>query len=580
MKRKRLIVCTAITVAVCCVVAVLCYFIIAGKPGEHVHKLIAISRKGATCTKDGHAAYYMCGGCDKWFEDAEGTKEITDRESTVLPKGHKITLVERKEATCTEDGNSAYYICGVCNKWYEDSDGKTEIADKESVVLAKGHKMTPVERKEATCTEDGCKAYFICGVCDKWYEDRDGKAEIADKDSVVLAKGHKLSPVEGKEATCTSDGNSAYYSCGVCDKWFEDGEGKDEITDKSGVVIAKGHKLTPVEGIKATCTVKGRSAYYECSVCDRWFNDGEGKVEITDKSGVILQKEPHKYKDGACTECGLRTPTEGLTYIAWGNYAEVFDFGDVTDSEIVIAEEYEGKPVTHIGNEAFYGSGVTKICLPDSITSIGNRAFLGTYLTDIIFSDNLTSIGNEAFYGTDFTDIILPDSLISIGDSAFGECYKLKSIKIPYGVVSIGEYAFEDCEKLTSVIIPDSVTSLGRSAFLRCKSLTDVTVSAGVKVIEIGVFEQCDNLKSVNIRGNVTDIKGFAFADCYALKSITLPGSVTRIGENAFSGCTELTDITFKGTKSQWLKIIKDESWDSYTEDYTIHCTNGDIKKD
>lgn len=34
-------------------------------------------------------AYYTCNGCDKWFSDAEGTQEITDKDSVVISKtGH------------------------------------------------------------------------------------------------------------------------------------------------------------------------------------------------------------------------------------------------------------------------------------------------------------------------------------------------------------------------------------------------------------------------------------------------------------------------------------------------------------
>ena len=56
------------------------------------------------------------------------------------PHTHNLTLTPAKTATCTEDGNTAYYICTECDKWFSDENGTQEIADKDSVVLPKtGH---------------------------------------------------------------------------------------------------------------------------------------------------------------------------------------------------------------------------------------------------------------------------------------------------------------------------------------------------------------------------------------------------------------------------------------------------------
>ena len=45
------------------------------------------------------------------------------------------TLVPAKDTACTEEGNKAYYICDACDKWFEDAQGKSEIADKTSVII-------------------------------------------------------------------------------------------------------------------------------------------------------------------------------------------------------------------------------------------------------------------------------------------------------------------------------------------------------------------------------------------------------------------------------------------------------------
>ena len=48
---------------------------------------------------------------------------------------HSLTLVPAKEATSTETGNTAYYVCDDCQRWFEDANGETEITDKESVII-------------------------------------------------------------------------------------------------------------------------------------------------------------------------------------------------------------------------------------------------------------------------------------------------------------------------------------------------------------------------------------------------------------------------------------------------------------
>jgi len=77
------------------------------------------------------------------------------------PHVHELTLVEAEEATCTEDGNSAYYVCDGCGRWFEDATGLAEIRDKSAVIIkALGHKWdSGVVTKAATATKDGIRTY-------------------------------------------------------------------------------------------------------------------------------------------------------------------------------------------------------------------------------------------------------------------------------------------------------------------------------------------------------------------------------------------------------------------------------------
>jgi len=80
----------------------------------------------------------------------------------------------------------------------------------------------------------------------------------------------------------------------------------------------------------------------------------------------------------------------------------------------------------------------------------------------------VTSIGDDAFRYASVTSVTIPNSVILIGDYAFGNCTSLTSVIIPNSVTSIGDFAFGICTSLTSVIIPNSVTSIGDEAFKNC----------------------------------------------------------------------------------------------------------------
>ena len=128
---------------------------------------------------------------------------------------------------------------------------------------------------------------------------------------------------------------------------------------------------------------------------------------------------------------------------------------------VIIPEVINGKPVTKIGEEAFYGAVRTKsVTIPDSVTSIGPRAFWGcSSLSSVSFPANLKGIGERAFRGCSKLGyfITLPDGISSIDNQAFWGCSSLYSITIPKSVTYIGSGAFQDCPNLTIKCYKDSV---------------------------------------------------------------------------------------------------------------------------
>ena len=156
---------------------------------------------------------------------------------------------------------------------------------------------------------------------------------ILDSDIVhfVPQHTHSLTQVQAKAATCTEEGNKAYYTCAGCDKWFADEAAGEEITDKSSVIIAaKGHTAVADPAKAATCTETGLTEGSHCSACGHvikaqtvtaalghdygeYHRDADGHWKTCRRCGETEPKEAHVYDsdtDADCNVCGYERTAE------------------------------------------------------------------------------------------------------------------------------------------------------------------------------------------------------------------------------------------------------------------------------
>lgn len=60
-------------------------------------------------------------------------------------------------------------------------------------------------------------------------------------------------------------------------------------------------------------------------------------------------------------------------------------------------------------------------------------------------------IGIDAFYGTRVKEIVIPDNVKSIEKGSFWGCSSLKTITLPASLAFIGASAFKNCDRLETV---------------------------------------------------------------------------------------------------------------------------------
>ena len=266
------------------------------------HTMTATAAKEPTCTEAGNSAYWSCARCGKYFSDAEGKTEIEGNSWILSALGHTMTATAAKEPTCTEAGNSAYWSCARCGKYFSDAEGNAEIAKDSWIINALGHTMTATAATEPTCTEAGNSAYWNCSRCGKYFSDAEGNTVIVKDSWVIKALGHTMTATAATEPTCTKTGNSAYWTCTRCEKYFSDAQGKTEIAKDSWIINKLGHTLNWSARVEPTCYASGHEADEYCQVCGYVKSHG----------ATIPATGRHNYENGVCTVCGIKNPTAGV----------------------------------------------------------------------------------------------------------------------------------------------------------------------------------------------------------------------------------------------------------------------------
>ena len=267
-----------------------------------------INKKDATCTEDGYTGDTVCAICGM---------EITKGEA-IEAKGHTEVIDSAVEPTCTEPGKTEGKHCSVCN----------EVLAAQEVVPAKGHTEEIVPGKAPTCTETGLTDGVRCSVCGvvltpqseipatghKWDEGVVTTAPTCENAGVktytctvchetrteaIAATGHTVEEVPEKPATCEEPGHKAGTKCSACGAILS---GMEEIP-------ATGHTEVVDPAVAPTCTEPGKTEGKHCSVCNKVIVAQEeipakGHTEVIDPAVEPTCTEPGKTEGKHCSVCG------------------------------------------------------------------------------------------------------------------------------------------------------------------------------------------------------------------------------------------------------------------------------------
>ena len=343
---------------------------------EHVGDLYFHLGAEPTCMTSGMADYYECCYCWRKYLDEDGTQEVFSEYDLMLPpSAHDTTYYEAVLPTCTNGylGSMEYWHCFACGENFSDSDGFNPIHNTEfygNVEDINCHNLEFIDQVKTTCVTDGNAAYYDCKDCNLYFDEYgylyyetssfymgyerneyshnllympaknasclDGNVEcyhceycdtyydpfvdifcpmpeyiIPKSQAVISANGmHDMISHEYIAPTCNEPGRSAYWECDVCDKFFWDEGGLTERLPDSLVIPATGHSWTHYDETQSTCTTQGNIMYSHCNKCNRDYNLLVSPAE--DVTGNVLKPlAPHQTKlvsgtPATCTEDGVK----------------------------------------------------------------------------------------------------------------------------------------------------------------------------------------------------------------------------------------------------------------------------------
>ena len=483
---------------------------------------------------------------------------------TACNTGHKHNLehVTATPATCTENGNSEYWYCRNCNKYFADQSATKEIEENSWVIAATGHTFSDewtfddqYHWHKATCehsdlTKDRQEHNLVdgeCTICDYSVT----KYTV----TFVTNGGSAVSPmttsVVNESPETTQEG---YKFLG----WYTDnGTFKNKVefpyAPKSDITLYAKWEEIIVEPTEFTVT---------------FVTNGGSEVEPITAS--VIETSPE-------------TTQEGYNFLGWytdnGTFKDKVDFPYAPQSDITLYAKWEEiivEPteftVTFVTNGGSEVQPITTSVIETSpVTTQEGYKFLGWYtdekLTQQVTFPYTVTADTTLYAGWQEETPLPTEHEFVIDDSgcitAVNNITEENSdVVIPSSVngktvTGLNSYLFRDNQIITSLTIPDTVTFIGVGICTRSYNLTHVTLPSTMRSISAEMFDSCKNLTSIDLPQSLTSIGADTFRGT-GISTINLPDSVKYIGNYAFKGCSKLTSIDLNKVEEMGEGIFQD----------------------
>ena len=200
-----------------------------------------------------------------------------------------------------------------------------------------------------------------------------------------------------------------------------------------------------------------------------------------------------------------------------------------------------------IGMQAFSGSRIQNVHLPNGLKRIALRAF---WLNDFI--QTLTIPGTVEFDNEEdaiqfasmsqLNTLTFEEGITSLPASVCTGNPNLSAINLPSTLKSIGNFAFWQSPRLYSIDLPSGLTSIGDSAFYDT-GLSSITV------------DQIAEHTGFNLPSGVTEIADWAFASTSLSGTVYIPAQVTSIGHYSFLNNPYLSDYEVSSSSKSFASV-------------------------